>query len=468
MHRDTRRKDSGCSGDLAFLSISGRTSRISSLGSVGSGCSGTSNVSAASHCSANSCISAASNTSRGSSPHRTSVETSFCGQKPMHSISIEDKYAEIMLQQTCPPSISFKSEISNNHSNNHLLAVKQLKSQAVRKSRSMPARKRPTIENPKTQKFVSLYSDEEDKSAAADSGCAKVGAPPTQTQIKARKTLPGIDPRTQVYIPLRGDSIEEKMPTTTRKKEISTSGKSNPFSFRRMKPFTNSILLNFISKYDASKDLPKETSPIPPQKIYEEFKKFISLRDDDDFSEGGGLRSTQRPKANPTMMPAQVHRSRSLSDSTAGASVKNTTELSKSDMRISDPVSPTLLTNPRQSSMCLSDSLLEQCHCDSSGANLRDQSHLALSNPSSSFSASSTIVPSHQSQFLQLDQRGNRPAKSMTQLSCRTELNSSNLSTTNICTSNNTVCDSTCNNYPLRRCSESAKEIQSKLENMNL
>lgn len=373
-----------------------------------------------------------------------------------------------MLQQTCPPSIAFKAGISNNNTNSHLSEPKQAKSQSIRKSRSMPARKRPTIENPKTQKFVSLHSDEEEKSAAADAGCTKVDAPTTQPQPKARKTLPGLNPHTQVYIPLRGDSIEEKMPATSRKKEINTSGKSNPFSFRRMKPFTNSILLNFISKYDAFKASPKEISATPPQKMYEEFQKFISLRDDDDFSEGGGPRSAQQSKVDRMAVPVQVHRSRSLSDNVTGASVKDVTELSKSEMKIPASTASTLLINTRQPSMCLSDSLLEQCHCDLNNANPRDLGQSTLATTSSPFSVSSTIVPSHQSQFLQLDQRRTQPAKSMTQLSCRTEYNPSDLSSTNIHTSSNIASDSPYNDYPLRRCSESAKEIQSKLWEINL
>ncbi|KAJ8963706.1 hypothetical protein NQ314_005427 [Rhamnusium bicolor] len=69
------RKDSQCS-DIILLSISGRTSRLSSIGSQGSGQSRLSN---ASHLSV---MSGQSALSRSSSPHKMVLETSFCGTKP--------------------------------------------------------------------------------------------------------------------------------------------------------------------------------------------------------------------------------------------------------------------------------------------------------------------------------------------------------------------------------------------------
>lgn len=69
------RKDSQCS-DIILLSISGRTSRLSSIGSQGSGQSRLSN---ASHLSV---MSGQSGLSRSSSPHKMVLETSFCGTKP--------------------------------------------------------------------------------------------------------------------------------------------------------------------------------------------------------------------------------------------------------------------------------------------------------------------------------------------------------------------------------------------------
>uniref|UniRef100_A0A182PPV7 Uncharacterized protein n=1 Tax=Anopheles epiroticus TaxID=199890 RepID=A0A182PPV7_9DIPT len=67
------RKDSASSEVVAFLSISGRTSRLSSVGSQGSA---NSKLSA---------TSAVSGISRSPSPHKMLLETSFCGAKPLQA-----------------------------------------------------------------------------------------------------------------------------------------------------------------------------------------------------------------------------------------------------------------------------------------------------------------------------------------------------------------------------------------------
>ncbi|XP_048517254.1 uncharacterized protein LOC109533590 isoform X2 [Dendroctonus ponderosae] len=74
INSNSNRKDSQCS-DVILLSISGRTSRISSIGSQGSAVSRLSN---ASHVSI---MSGQSAYSQCSSPHKTLLETSFCGYK---------------------------------------------------------------------------------------------------------------------------------------------------------------------------------------------------------------------------------------------------------------------------------------------------------------------------------------------------------------------------------------------------
>ncbi|PNF15288.1 hypothetical protein B7P43_G01028 [Cryptotermes secundus] len=81
---EKERKDSACS-DVALLSISGRTSRLSSIGSGGSGAS---HISGMSHLSV---VSGQSITSSGRSPspHKMLLETSFCGSKPIPTQSID-------------------------------------------------------------------------------------------------------------------------------------------------------------------------------------------------------------------------------------------------------------------------------------------------------------------------------------------------------------------------------------------
>ncbi|XP_063229308.1 uncharacterized protein LOC134534737 [Bacillus rossius redtenbacheri] len=78
------RKDSACS-DVGFLSISGRTSRLSSVGSAASGGSAASHIS---HLSVVSGLSRASS-GRSPSPHKMLLETSFCGNKPIPSQSVD-------------------------------------------------------------------------------------------------------------------------------------------------------------------------------------------------------------------------------------------------------------------------------------------------------------------------------------------------------------------------------------------
>ncbi|KAF6211595.1 hypothetical protein GE061_012108 [Apolygus lucorum] len=110
------RKDSTCS-EGGLLLIGGRTSRLSSVGSVASGgsvashisvgsaISGNSHLSAASRVSGQSRLSAASNYSRASrcsSPHRMLLETSFCGPKPIPTVSLEAEY---------PPSESVEATL---------------------------------------------------------------------------------------------------------------------------------------------------------------------------------------------------------------------------------------------------------------------------------------------------------------------------------------------------------------------
>ena len=81
---EKERKDSACS-DVALLSISGRTSRLSSIGSGGSGAS---HISGMSHLSVMSGHSVASS-GRSPSPHKMLLETSFCGSKPIPTQSMD-------------------------------------------------------------------------------------------------------------------------------------------------------------------------------------------------------------------------------------------------------------------------------------------------------------------------------------------------------------------------------------------
>lgn len=103
---NNNRKDSQCS-DVILLSISGRTSRLSSIGSQGSAQSRLSN---ASHISITSGQSAYS---QCSSPHKTLLETSFCGYRGSQSnIAVEqaeskedsDNFEKVLLSRRHNPT----------------------------------------------------------------------------------------------------------------------------------------------------------------------------------------------------------------------------------------------------------------------------------------------------------------------------------------------------------------------------
>lgn len=277
------RKDSGCS-DIALLSISGRTSRVSSVGSVASGGSGVSSHSAVSHCSGASHLSAISNMSRGSSPHRMSLETSFCGPKPVHtdSLDIDDAAKSILpdklVERTEILRSSTKQSVNKTERNT---TEKHLSSQSTghsnkehkhSKDHSKHKRKKPSLENPKTQKFVSLHSDEEEEPIASRS-----------VNTVSTKLEPVIDNRTQIYIPLHGNANED------------IKNEQNPDNPKRLKPFTNSTLVNFIKKYDVDEKTGRSTRRAKSateadyrskEGINEEFQTFIRLKDDDDYTNG--------------------------------------------------------------------------------------------------------------------------------------------------------------------------------------
>ncbi|KAJ9586259.1 hypothetical protein L9F63_020093, partial [Diploptera punctata] len=115
---EKERKDSACS-DAGLLSISGRTSRLSSIGSGGSGAS---HFSGMSHLSVMSGHSAASS-GRSPSPHKMLLETSFCGSKPIpvHSIDMEsppnkhetESLEKALLSRKIDPTVAIVGDIKS-------------------------------------------------------------------------------------------------------------------------------------------------------------------------------------------------------------------------------------------------------------------------------------------------------------------------------------------------------------------
>ncbi|XP_025202736.1 uncharacterized protein LOC112599871 isoform X2 [Melanaphis sacchari] len=292
--------------ESGFLCISGRSSRVSSVGSVHS---------TASVASAASRLSAASNysrASRGSSPHRVLLETSFCGPKsPEHFanrqlIPINDddddlseptvrpKLADIETQTERRPKKvhveSVKKEIKNDQikakvkkttKSKEIKETKEVKEIKLTKEPAMEneSKERKTqtkttskvkvvLDNPKTQKFVPLDSlDDDDIEIIQGNAPKQVPTAIPRENSSRPKVSTG---ENQIYIPLNPDPSEQAF--------------INPTSPKRLKPFTNRTLVDFINRdpatIESSKRIRRPIRSGSPG-IREEFRKFISSADEE-------------------------------------------------------------------------------------------------------------------------------------------------------------------------------------------
>lgn len=281
--------------ESGFLCISGRSSRVSSVGSVHSTVS---IASAASHLSAASNYSRAS---RGSSPHRVLLETSFCGPKsPEHFANrqlvlcndddddlseptVRPKLADIETQTDRKPKKVYVESVKKEIKNDQVKAkvkkstkpkettnsVMENKSTVEKKIKAKPASKvKVVLDNPKTQKFVPLESLDDDDVEIIQSNA------PKQTPLiipYEKPSRPKISSgENQIYIPLKPDPNEQ--------------GSINPTSPKRLKPFTNPTLVNFINRdpatIEASRRIKKPIRSGSPG-IREEFQKFIASTDEE-------------------------------------------------------------------------------------------------------------------------------------------------------------------------------------------
>uniref|UniRef100_A0A2S2QTK7 Uncharacterized protein n=1 Tax=Sipha flava TaxID=143950 RepID=A0A2S2QTK7_9HEMI len=289
--------------ESGFLCISGRSSRVSSVGSVHS---------TASIASAASRLSAASNysrASRGSSPHRVLLETSFCGPKsPEHFANrqlilnndddddlseptVRPKLADIETQTEQRPKKvhveSVKKEIKNDQVKAKVkktVKSKEIKEVKVKRETKTPVmedkphekkiKEKPTskvkvvLDNPKTQTFVPLDSLDDDDIEIIQ-GNAPKQAP---AAIPLEKPRPKISTgENQIYIPLKADPNEH--------------GSANPTSPKRLKPFTNPTLVNFINRDPATIESSSRRIRRPVRSgspgIREEFQKFIASTDEE-------------------------------------------------------------------------------------------------------------------------------------------------------------------------------------------
>lgn len=291
--------------ESGFLCISGRSSRVSSVGSVHS---------TASIASAASRLSAASNysrASRGSSPHRVLLETSFCGPKsPEHFANrqllfnndddddfseptVRPKLADTETQTERRPKKvhveSVKKEIKNEQvkakvkrttSTTKPKASKEPKEIKEKKQSVMedkpkekklktkpPSKVKVVLDNPKTQKFVPLESLDDDDVEIIQSNAPKQTAAAIPYEKPRPKVTTG---ENQIYIPLKPDPNDPES--------------VNPTSPKRLKPFTNPTLVNFINRdpatIESSRRIRRPVRSGSPG-IREEFQKFIASTDEE-------------------------------------------------------------------------------------------------------------------------------------------------------------------------------------------
>lgn len=165
--------------EIGFLSISGRTSRLSSVGSATSQGSGASNISGltgssfGSHISSTSHLSAHSNlskASRCSSPYKMLLETSFCGPKPASTVKAElgdPPNSEILdlIKNTENLITKDKTKCLENVKKDSLLdvAMKKMKENELKPENTSEPRVRKTsesrvLEDP-TKIFISLHEE---------------------------------------------------------------------------------------------------------------------------------------------------------------------------------------------------------------------------------------------------------------------------------------------------------------------
>ncbi|XP_050526838.1 uncharacterized protein LOC126897337 isoform X2 [Daktulosphaira vitifoliae] len=284
--------------ESGFLCISGRSSRVSSIGSVHS---------TASVASAVSRLSAASNysrASRGSSPHRVILETSFCGPKSPHHFAnrqllvnddeedlseptVRPKLTDIETQTEPKPKKvhveSIKREIKSDQIKAKVKKSTKIKDTKTREIKSSTMEETPkekktktksltkvkiVLDNPKMQKFVPLESLDDDDVEIVQGNAPKhvPVAIPYEQSSRPKNIISG---ENQIYIPLKGDPNDLG---------------GNPSSLKRLKPFTNPTILNFINRdpatIESSRRIKKPVRSGSPG-IREEFQKFIASADDE-------------------------------------------------------------------------------------------------------------------------------------------------------------------------------------------
>lgn len=257
------RKDSQ-SSDIVLLSISGRTSRLSSIGSQGSAHSRLSN---ASHLSV---ISGQSGVSRSPSPHKMLLETSFCGAKPPKSTQPN---ADEQPGTKVETEALEKALLSRKHDPTEAILAEGIsleQTKSVKQVPEKPARKiEKNVQNVKSDITITV-----DKPPNTDSNNVS-------TLPRTYVSSSGVE---YTYIPLKGPlpppSVTQASATRTKTREVkSASVHSKPASKGKA---------NLAGKPKA-----KSATPSPVTHKRDEEPKYIRIKlkpdhlyDDDDRSSG--------------------------------------------------------------------------------------------------------------------------------------------------------------------------------------
>lgn len=244
------------------------------------------------------------------------METSFCGPKsPEHFANrqlvpnnnnddeddlseptVRPKLADIETQTDRKPKKvhveSVRKEIKNDQvkakvkrtaSKSSSRETKDLKEKKnlVMETKTKPNEKKPkekpaskvkvVLDNPKTQKFVPLESLDDDDVEIIQ-GTAPKQAPAAIPYEKPRPPKGCATGENQIYIPLNPDPNDP-------------AGSVNPTSPKRLKPFTNPTLVNFINRDPATIESSSRRIRRPVRSgspgIREEFQKFIASTDEE-------------------------------------------------------------------------------------------------------------------------------------------------------------------------------------------
>ncbi|KAF7278156.1 hypothetical protein GWI33_008771 [Rhynchophorus ferrugineus] len=277
------RKDSQCS-DVVLLSISGRTSRLSSIGSQGSAKSRLSN---ASHLSI---VSAQSAYSRCSSPHKTLLETSFCGSR-------NDCRGDSDNPTTKGESEEFeKMLLSSRNSNSSDVVLLDTFNLTSPKQTTAPE------EIPPPRKVSVTKEKEPEKVKVKESKDVK-----EESQTKLPRKIISKSGVEYIYIPLKGplpvdDSVEQPVAKPSTRHTSNTLKVSEKVSHAKQKNVKRDVTPKQVNVSIKTNEEPRNRQPEEPKYIR------IKLKPDHCYDDDGEDQNKNKDKSSPICQNNQSFR----------------------------------------------------------------------------------------------------------------------------------------------------------------